>query len=159
MIVSRKEYEPPPLGNQPAVCWRYFDLGLQRGYNGKIQRKLAVFWELESRRSDGARHLVSKIYTASLAVDANLTADLVSWRGQEFSPDELRGFELDQILGKACTLKIVEAPGEDGKPYVEVETVLRPLKGWQPFPLETPDDYVPDWVIGFQDKQIRGGVR
>ena len=157
MIVARREYEPPPAGNQPAVCWKYFDLGLQRGYNGKAQRKIAVFWELEARRSDGARHLVSKLYTASLGMEANLTADLVSWRGVEFTAAELHGFNLDQILGKACTLQLVEAPGDDGRGYVEVVTVLRPLKGWQPFTLETPDDYIPDWVVDFQDKQIRGG--
>jgi len=149
MIVSKNpvEYELLPNGLQPAVCVAVFDLGLQKGYMDKVQHKLAIMWELEARReTDGEHFLATKKYTACLEERANLTADLQSWRGKAFSPEELLGFDLDKILGKPCQLNLVQVTKTNGDPFVEVSAVLPPPRGWAAFVPETDPGFVPAWV-------------
>ena len=156
MIVSRAQtdYEPLPVGVVPAVCVNYFDCGVQRGYQGKLQHKVVLLWELEARRTDGQRFLATKNYTATLSEKATLTADLQSWRGRAFTEDELRGFELDNIIGKPCQLNLVQTTKANGDPFVEVQTVLRPNKGWVAFQPETAPDFVPPWVVTMQAQRL-----
>ena len=148
MIVSRSptEYEPLPVGVIPAVCVTYYDCGIQRGFQGKLQHKLVILWEMDARKSDGTRFQATKTYTASLSEKANLTADLQSWRGSAFTDAELEGFELDRIVGKPCQLNLVKIKKANGDPFVEVQTVLLPPRGWKPFTVETASDYVPPFV-------------
>lgn len=156
MIVSRSptEYEPLPVGVIPAVCVTYYDCGIQRGFQGKLQHKVVILWEMDARRTDGARFLATKSYTASLSEKANLTADLQSWRGRAFTPAELDGFDLDSIVGKPCQLNLVQITKANGEPFVEVATVLRAPKGWAPFSLETAPDFIPAWVATMIANQI-----
>jgi len=157
LIVSKsdKEYEPYPVGLVPAICMNYFDVGLQHGYNGKVQHKLVVLWELEARRSDGKHFTVTKKYTACLEEKANLTKDLVSWRGVAFTAAELRGFNLDAIKGKPCLLNLVQKSKQNGDPFVEVSAIARADRSWRPFQVETAPDYIPDWVAGLIESQLK----
>jgi len=156
MIVKREstEYEPLPTGVIPAVCVRYYDCGIQHGYQGKLQHKVVLLWELDARRTDGVRFLATKTYTAILSEKANLTADLQSWRGRAFTDDELQGFELDNIVGKPCQLNLVQIAKANGDPFVEVQTVLRPTKGWVPIVTETAPDFIPPWVATMIANQV-----
>lgn len=149
MIVSKNpvDYEPLPTGLQPAICIAVYDLGLQKGYMDKIQHKLVILWELEARReTDGERFLATKKYTACLDERATLTADLQSWRGRAFTPEELQGFDMDKILVKPCQLNLVQVTKTNGDPFVEVAAVLPPLRGWPGFTPETDPGFVPAWV-------------
>ena len=93
---------------------RIIDLGTQKGdYQGQVTRKRQnlITWELpnskmETGEFEGQPFLISKFYTASLGEKANLRRDLVNWRGREFSPEELAGFDHKNILGKCCMLSI-----------------------------------------------------
>lgn len=156
MIVSRpeKEYEPLPLGLQPAVCVTYYDLGFQRGYMDKPQHKVVLLFELEARRQDGSRFIATKKYTASLGEKANLLKDLQSWRGVAFTADELRGFNLDQIKGKPCQLNLVSITKGNGDPYTVVDSILPRPRGWDAFIPETAADYVPEWVAEAIEAQL-----
>jgi hypothetical protein len=156
MIVSKSptEYELLPVGVIPAVCVKYYDCGIQRGYQGKLQHKVVLLWELDARRTDGARFLATKSYTASLSDKANLTADLQSWRGRAFTDAELEGFDLDAIVGKPCQLNLVQIAKSNGDPFVEVQTVLRPTKGWVPIVPETAPDFVLPWVATMIANQV-----
>lgn len=149
MIVSKNpvDYEPLPTGLQPAICIAYYDLGLQKGYMDKVQHKLVILWELEARReTDGEHFLATKKYTACLEERATLTADLQSWRGLAFTPEELQGFDLDKILIKPCQLNLVQIAKTNGDPFVEVSAVLPPPRGWQAFAPETDPGFVPALV-------------
>jgi len=139
-------YELLPTGVLPAVLVTYYDLGVQKGYQGKLQHKVALLWELDARKGDGSRFLATKQYTVSLSEKSNLRSDLQSWRGRAFTEDELRNFDLDSILGKPCQLNLVQIAKANGDPFVEVQAVLRPPKGWQPIVPETAPDFVPPWV-------------
>ena len=107
-------YEQPPVGTAVARCYRIIDLGTQAGeWQGKpiYRRQVVLTWELPSELMTEGDHAgqpfsVSRFYTASLSEKANLRKDLQNWRGREFTPEELAGFESKNLLGKACMLSI-----------------------------------------------------
>jgi hypothetical protein len=66
---------------------------------------------------------ISKNYTVSLGEKARLRQDLISWRGKAFTPEELKGFELKNLLGVWCMLSVVETPGNDGKIYSNINAI------------------------------------
>jgi hypothetical protein len=108
------DFEQAPVGTEAARCVRIIDLGTQKGdYQGQVTRKRQnlITWELPNSKMEtgefaGQPFLISKFYTASLGEKANLRRDLVNWRGREFSPEELAGFDPKNILGKCCMLSI-----------------------------------------------------
>lgn len=122
-------FTPAPVGTHIARCIRLTDLGMQHGeYKGKPTRRsqVLVTWELpdELIEIDGKEVPVttSRFYTNSLGEKANLRADLEGWRGQKFSEEELRNFDLMNILGKPCMLTIIG--GDNGKTKVAGVTGL-----------------------------------
>jgi hypothetical protein len=66
---------------------------------------------------------ISKNYTVSLGEKARLRQDLITWRGKAFTPEELKGFELKNLLGVWCMLSVVETPGNDGKIYSNINAI------------------------------------
>lgn len=109
-----KEFESAPIGNHLGRCVGIIDIGTQeQNYEGKTSyaRKIVVRWELPNETISegdwaGKPFVVSKFYTASLGEKANLRKDLVSWRGREFTPDELKGFDAKNILDKPCMVNV-----------------------------------------------------
>src|SRR5262245_35658388 len=101
-----KEFEQAPIGNHLGRCVGMIDIGTQQvEYLGKTThaRKIVVRFELPNELVSegefaGKPFIVSKFYTASIGEKANLRKDLVSWRGREFTDEELRGFEVKNIL-------------------------------------------------------------
>ena len=66
---------------------------------------------------------ISKNFTLSLAEKATLRVDLKNWRGRDFTADELRGFELKNLLGVWAMLSVVRAAGNNGKEYTNISTI------------------------------------
>jgi hypothetical protein len=54
-------------------------------------------------RGDRAPFLVSKRYTLILNEKGNLRPMLEAWRGRKFAPQELKGFDLERLLGSAAS--------------------------------------------------------
>lgn len=118
MKVSDKggDFEQIAPGTYVARCIRLIDIGTQTStYEGKTnsRRQVVISWEtpdtlMTRSESEGKPFMVSNFYTASLGEKANLRHDLVSWRGREFTAEELSGFDLKNILGKSCMLSIVQ---------------------------------------------------
>jgi hypothetical protein len=108
-----KSVEP---GSYAARCVRIVDIGTQHGeYQGKpnAKKEVIVSFELPNElMDDGRPFMLSKFYTASLGEKANLRKDLEAWRGVAFSEADLAGFDLDNILGKACMLSVIEKNGK-----------------------------------------------
>lgn len=114
------DFEQAPIGTFIARCVRLIDLGTQHGeYQGKatVKREVMISWELPSElmtrgEAEGKPFLVARFYTASLGEKANLRHDLEAWRGRAFTEDELAGFDLKNILGKACMVGIIDKGGK-----------------------------------------------
>lgn len=109
------DFAPAPIGSHVARCIGLIDLGTQSSeYQGKpiIRRQIVVRWELPNELMTegewkGKPFMVSKFYTASLSEKATLRADLVNWRGRDFSQEELMGFDSKNILDKPCMVSVV----------------------------------------------------
>lgn len=126
-------FELAPAGTHTARCYRIIDLGTQRTeWQGeqKTARKVLVCWELlgDERMSDGRPFSVAKRYTASLHEKAQLRKDLAAWRGRDFTPEELKGFELRKMLGAFCLLNLIKVE-KAGRDYVNVASIMALPKG------------------------------
>jgi hypothetical protein len=142
LIVKGKTFTPAPAGVHQAVCVDVIDLGMvESNFNGekKVQHKLKIVWQLnETNEEAGRRFTTSKRYTASLHEKSSLRKDLQGWRGRPFTPEELRGFDLDNVLGANCQLNVVHAERE-GSMFANVEAVMPLMKG---MPKIAPENYV-----------------
>jgi len=130
---TKGDFKLAPPGNHLARCYRVIDLGTQKTiWNGKpkVSKKVQIVWELHGEDADGnpltmddGRPLsVQKRFTPSLGPKATLRAVLVSWRGRPFTPEELEGFELQNILGAWCMLTLTHDT-RDGKTYCNISSV------------------------------------
>lgn len=112
---SGTNFEQAPVGSHIARCIKLIDIGTQTGeYQGQklVKRQLVITWELcnelmSSGDSEGKPFCVSSFYTASLNEKANLRKHLMNWRGRDFTPEELKGFNLKNVLDKGCMLSVV----------------------------------------------------
>jgi len=122
-----------PAGTHIARCVRLIDLGTQHDeFQGKpkILQKIRIGWELPYERAIFSEEkgeqafLIDKEYTLSLGEKANLRHDLEGWRGRAFTEEELAGFDLTTIVGKACMITVVHKKSADGtKTYDRVTSV------------------------------------
>lgn len=126
------DFEQAPTGAQVARCIRVVDIGTQAGeYQGKPthKRQVVIYWELPNCLQTQGDHagkpfVVARFYSASLSEKANLRHDLVAWRGREFTPEELAGFDAKNILGKTCMLGLTDKNGK-----TRVTTVMQLPRG------------------------------
>lgn len=107
-------FTPAPIGTHVARCIKIVDLGTQHGeYKGEPTRRsqILVTWELpdELITVDGEEVPIttSKFYTNSLGEKANLRRDFEGWRGRSFTDEELKEFDLENVLTKPCMLTVV----------------------------------------------------
>jgi hypothetical protein len=131
---NEPKFKPVPVGSHLGRCYRIIDLGTQKGeFNGQITigRKLMIGWELFGKDKTGTPLLtdkgdpmaVFKNYTLSWHEKSNLRVDLQAWRGEGFTEQEMKKFNLESILGDYCMLNIIHRTGTTGKTYSNVESV------------------------------------
>ncbi len=123
MIVGKVDFVPAPDGVHNAVCVDEIDLGVVPSTFGP-KHMLKIVWEIEELMENGKRFLVSKRYSASLHEKSSLHKDLKSWRGKAFTSEELKAFDLENVVGKPCQLVIVHAE-RDGSTFANVQTVAK----------------------------------
>lgn len=150
------DYTPAPAGTYTARCTSLIDLGSQTStYEGetKTAKKVMLSFEItdgDTRRNDGSPFLVSKRFTASLHAKAGLRKFLESWRGRPFTPEELRGFDLKNVLALDCLIGVVhEAKGD--KTYANLGSVMKLPKNMPAGTSEIApvsfDLSTPDWPV------------
>jgi len=127
-------FERCPSGMHLARCYRIVDLGTQKTeYMGQVKylHKVMIGWEIHGtddsgkplKMKDERPFAIFKNYTLSWSEKANLRLDLQSWRGKPFTEEEMRRFDLKNILGAWCMLNVIERAGQDGKTYSNVNGV------------------------------------
>lgn len=139
------DFKPVPAGVYTGRCYRVIDQGTQTEIykvtgEKKIARKVLIGWELHNEdadgqpilNDDGKPYMIATRYTLSLHKKAKLRADLEAWRGRAFTDDELRGFDVQRLLGAYCLVNVTHS-GKDGKVYANVSS-LTPLPGKLPKP-------------------------
>jgi hypothetical protein len=80
--------------------------------------KIVLLFELpnETIERDGktAPLTINKEYTLSLGKKSVLRKHLETWRGRPFTDDELKGFEVSNVVGSSCMASIIHVPRQDG---------------------------------------------
>lgn len=120
---SQRPKQPPiPAGMHVATCYYVVDVGTHHfNWQGeaKSNRKVYLGFEVHGERitipsKDGEPEknlprAISQDYTISLDKKSNLRKVLDSWRGKAFTPEELKGFDLKNILGAPCMLNLAHS--------------------------------------------------
>ena len=126
-------FEQAPVGAHVARCVKLIDIGTHHGeYEGvpNVRHQIIIGWELPGETIQtgdyaGQPFAVSEFYTLSLSEKSKLRPMLESWRGKPFSEDELRGFDLKNLLGKPCMIQV----GRNKKDRAKVQAVMSLPKG------------------------------
>lgn len=122
-------FTPAPEGLHAAICCDVVDLGVRDdGYGEK--HKVELHWQLDAINEDtDKRFIVRRRYTLSLNEKASLRKDLETWRAKKFTPEELRGFDLEKLIGVNCQVQVVHHVSDDGRTWANVQAVVALGKG------------------------------
>lgn len=126
IIAKRPEstYTPCPEGLHHAVCVDVCDLGVVTSTFGD-KHKVRIVWQIEEENTETRRRFEArKQYNLSLHEKATLRKDLEAWRGRKFTDDELRGFDLEKLIGANCQIQIVHDISEDASIWANVQAIV-----------------------------------
>jgi hypothetical protein len=137
------KYTPPPEGLHQAVCVDVWEPWTEESpfEEGKIVDRTRIVWLTEEVNPETERPFsIGKTYTLSLHERAKLRAHLEAWRGRAFTDEELRGFDLEKLLGVNCQIQVVHKLTKRGTPSAEIQAIV-PL-GKTQAKLTRPPDYI-----------------
>lgn len=132
-VAKGSNYTPAPEGTHIARCFACISLGTQKSQMFASTWKLMLMFELPNEMIEteqGAKPMVvSKEYSLSLGKKASLTQHLNSWRGRAFTPEELKGFEVSNVVGAPCQLSIQHKTSNAGNVRAEIISITGLPKG------------------------------
>jgi len=122
-----------PTGMHLARCYRIIDLGTQKStYLGvdKYLQKVMIQFEVHGEddkgnplvTNDGRPLSIAKSFNVTLADKSTLRKDLQMWRGRDFTSQELKGFELKNVLGAWAMLTVTQSES-NGKTYTNIAAI------------------------------------
>jgi hypothetical protein len=122
-----------PPGSHLARCYRIIDLGTQETtYQGQLTRSPRVLFQFEIHSEDnngkplltpdGKPLSASKNFTLSFNERSSLRKSLQVWRNKEFTSEELKLFNLEDVLGDWALLTIVHSESK-GTVYANIENI------------------------------------
>lgn len=124
---------PIPADTHQAVCYGVVDVGTHQPKNPqhKPTRKLILLFELPFERADFGEkgnlpRGISCTLTQSLSDNAILRKFLKSWRGKDFTAQELEGFDPKVLIGQNCNL-VISNNSQGDKVFSNIDGIL-PLR-------------------------------
>jgi hypothetical protein len=134
------EFRPHPQGQFRAICMDVVDLGMVENKRfGKVQHKIAVVFHSDEKMDDGKPFEIWERFTATLSDQGHLRPFLESWRGRAFTPEELKGFDLEKLIGVNAVIQVIQTQ-KDGKTYGNVRGIMLPMRGVEK--LDPTPDYI-----------------
>jgi len=132
---NSKDFVQVPPGIHLARLYRVIDLGTQKSeYKGVVKHLHKAMFQFEihsedengnpTKTNEGKPLSLSKTYTLSTAEMSSLRKDLESWRGKPFTPDEVKTFEIKNVLGVWGMLSVVISQGQNGNNYTNIATIM-----------------------------------
>lgn len=132
MAIARepeRTFIPAPEGLHQALCVDEVDLGDVTTPWGHVHQ-VELRWQLGLDNPEtGRRFEVRKRYRLSLHKKAALRHDLEIWRGRRFSAEELKGFDLEKVVGAGCQLQVQHSAPDEETVFANVTAVLPPMPG------------------------------
>lgn len=120
-------------GTYAATCYLLADIGSQYNENFKNpSHKVVIGWEVAGEyveiNGEPTPRTVYNTYTLSLNEKSKLRKDLIPWRGRDFTPEELRAFNLRSIVGAPCFLQIIHRE-VNGQKYANIAAIMTLPRG------------------------------
>lgn len=167
-VKSSLSSEPVSAGTHHAVCYGVVDIGTHPSNKPDMEpaREVIFLYELPNERgnfpskenpdvkTDQPRGLHAR-YNNFLSSKSRLRKMLVSWRGRDFTEEEMGKFDLASVIGANCMATVIHKAGTGknaGKTYANIETVTGLPKG---MPAKKPEN--PKTYFSFED-QTPGNV-
>lgn len=132
IIVSeqRREFSRAPEGLHQAVCIDVVDIGIVTHPEFGSKHQVEIRWHLEAvDEASGLQHMVMKRYNLSMNEKATLRLHLEAWRGRKFTTEELKGFDLEKLIGVNCQIQVVHKLATDGRTWANVMAIVPLGKG------------------------------
>lgn len=156
---SGANFEPIEAGSYVARCYSMVHIGtIEETIMGATKKlnKVRVTWELPTelkvfKEENGEQpQVISKEFTLSLHEKATLRAFLKNWRGQDFTDEEAKSFDITKLIGVPCMLNITHKAKKDGSGfYAEIGSVSRLPKG-----LTCPEQINESFVFTYSDYSL-----
>ncbi len=134
-------FEPAPAGMHIALCSHVIVLGdVDTVYKGHTKRKhlVKIGFELTNTKrvlEDGTEvpFVVFKDYTLKMYSGKGLQKMLEEWRGESFTKEETKTFNIGSILGLPCMVNVVQKVSEsNGNKYSNVASIGNLPEGIEP---------------------------
>lgn len=132
------DFQQAPAGTHIGRCIRLIDLGTHWNEMYKVDRHQVYIgfelpnermkWTDENKVEHEGPFMVGGFYTLSLSEKSKLRPLLASWRGRDFTEEELNGFVMKNILDKPCMLNIISVQ-KNNKSRSEIAAIMPPMKG------------------------------
>ena len=157
---EKAKFAQVPAGTYQAVCYDVWDIGLQvnpyKDKNGNPQPptlQIIIGFEvselIKEGKYAGKRMTLNKFYNRTLNETATLRKHLESWRGAKLTPEELKGFDVESLIGANCMVSVII--GEKGKS--QISSISKLMNNLPPMKPEN-ERATPQWVVKYQDKQV-----
>ena len=118
------DFKPHPQGQYRAVCMDVVDLGMVENKKwSKTQHKAALVFHTEAVMDDGKPWEIWERFTVTLSDQGHLRPFLESWRGKAFTPEELKGFDLEKLIGVNALIQVVHS-AKDSKTYANIRGIM-----------------------------------
>lgn len=121
-IIKQPEFTPAPAGFANAVCVDVTPIRMEKSKWGE-KPKFRIVFEIDKKMDNGKPFLASKKYTPSLGDRATLRKDLKDWRGKEFTLEELKAFDLENVIGAPCNIVITHEESNE-KIYANITAII-----------------------------------
>ena len=127
-------YELIPAGDHKGVLYMYAEVvHHMESYKDEPERKvwpIFFFWEFPELRTDDDRPMsMMKRYNFSMHEKSSLRADLQFWRGKKYKEEELKDFDLDNLLGRPAIITVEHYAKQDGSEGAKITSLEKPEDG------------------------------
>ena len=128
---------PHPEGQYATRCIDLIDYGMvQMTWQGRTKNKHRIclrFWCGEHGEDEEGKKIplwVDAFYTLTLDERGSMRPFLQAWRGQAFTADELKGFNVAVLVGKDAMIQVSHnTKGE--RTYANIDSIMRLPKGME----------------------------
>jgi len=134
-----KQHEPINAGTYAARCYAMVHIGTidEQIQNKPIQwiNKVHFTFELPTEKmvfdeSKGPEcRVIGKEFTLSMNEKATLRKFLESWRGQKFTDEQAKIFDVTKLLNVPCLVSVIHKTSSKGNVYTEISSVSMPISG------------------------------
>lgn len=133
----------PPQGDHQAICTGVIFLGHIPGYQGKLQSKVYLNFELPFFRRDYSKagqatkwepKLVSQEYGVIMIGISFLRKHLAQWKGEELIAEMDRFSDPWLLIGEPATITLTDKTTKQGKTVQDITDIKKPVFAPEQFP-------------------------